>query len=261
MADMSRNAMIQRARLAESAERYDDMGKAMRDVTMCVDEDNTVIPLNKEERNLLSVAYKNIVGAKRSSWRVMSSIEQKATEKEELAHNYRQKIEAELKEVCQDVLSLLDSHLINPAINSIKDKSKEDIEEEVAEVPVFYLKMKGDYYRYLSEVAADEERLNVISNADQAYEKAYMYSTANLAATNPIQLGLALNFSVFHYEIQQSPNKACEMAKKAFDDAIAELDKLPEDKYKDSTLIMQLLRDNLTLWTADQNEEDPGDGQ
>lgn len=72
-----------------------------------------------------------------------------------------------------------------------------------------------------------------------------------LPPTHPIRLGLALNFSVFHYEIMGSPDKACQLAKQAFDDAIAELDNLSEDSYKDSTVIMQLLRDNLTLWTSD----------
>ena len=65
--------------------------------------------------------------------------------------------------------------------------------------------------------------------------------------THPIRLGLALNFSVFYYEILNSPERACHLAKQAFDDAIAELDSLNEDSYKDSTLIMQLLRDNLTV--------------
>jgi len=84
-----------------------------------------------------------------------------------------------------------------------------------------------------------------------------------LPPTNPVRLGLALNYSVFYYEILNSPERACHLAKQAFDDAIAELDTLSEESYKDSTLIMQLLRDNLTLWTADgptetaQGEEKP----
>jgi hypothetical protein len=76
-------------------------------------------------------------------------------------------------------------------------------------------------------------------------------ANTDLAPTHPIRLGLALNFSVFYYEIMGQPDQACELAKNAFDDAIAELDTLNEESYKDSTLIMQLLRDNLTLWTSD----------
>lgn len=85
----------------------------------------------------------------------------------------------------------------------------------------------------------------------KAYEDAQEIAKKGLAPTHPIRLGLALNFSVFHYEIKLSQEKACELAKTAFDEAIAELDQLSEDSYKDSTLIMQLLRDNLTLWTSE----------
>lgn len=79
-----------------------------------------------------------------------------------------------------------------------------------------------------------------------------------MTPTHPIRLGLALNFSVFYYEILNSPDRACHLAKQAFDDAIAELDSLSEESYRDSTLIMQLLRDNLTLWTSSDNAEAEG---
>ncbi|XP_038995997.1 14-3-3-like protein [Hibiscus syriacus] len=80
-------------------------------------------------------------------------------------------------------------------------------------------------------------------------------ATSELAPTHPIRLGLALNFSVFYYEILNSPDRACSLAKQAFDEAIAELDTLGEDSYKDSTLIMQLIRDNLALWTSDMQDD------
>jgi len=68
-------------------------------------------------------------------------------------------------------------------------------------------------------------------------------------------LGLALNFSVFHYECLNDPAKACHLAKAAFDDAIADIEHIEEEQYKDATTIMQLIRDNLTLWTSEINEE------
>lgn len=116
---------------------------------------------------------------------------------------------------------------------------------------VFYVLRKGDYCRYRAEFSTEEERKVAAEESLAAYKMASEYAEGDLAATHAIRLGLALNFSVFYYEILNSPQRACQLAKKAFDDAIAELDDLKEDSYKDSTLIMQLLRDNLTLWTSD----------
>lgn len=114
---------------------------------------------------------------------------------------------------------------------------------------------KGDYYRYLAEFASGQDRKDAADHSLDAYKAASDIATTELPPTHPIRLGLALNFSVFYYEIMSSPERACRLAKAAFDDAIAELDTLSEDSYKDSTLIMQLLRDNLTLWTSDMNTE------
>merc|ERR1712218_545658 len=121
---------------------------------------------------------------------------------------------------------------------------------------VFYYKMKGDYHRYLAEFQTGEARKESADKALESYQQASDIALADLPPTHPIRLGLALNFSVFYYEILNSPDRACNLAKQAFDDAIAELDTLSEESYKDSTLIMQLLRDNLTLWTSDQGEAD-----
>jgi len=113
--------------------------------------------------------------------------------------------------------------------------------------------MAGDYYRYLAEFRAEEGQ-----NAQKFYKQALDLAEENLHETHPTRLGLALNFSVCHYEILKQHKEACELAKKAFDDAIQKLDALDDTSYKDSTLIMQLLRDNLTLWTseAEANEEE-----
>merc|ERR1711974_333708 len=119
--------------------------------------------------------------------------------------------------------------------------------------------MKGDYYRYMAEFQTDDARKDSAENALVAYKAASEIANTDLPPTHPIRLGLALNFSVFYYEILNSPDRACHLAKQAFDDAIAELDTLSEESYEDSTLIMQLLRDNLTLWTSDTTGEGEND--
>merc|ERR1711920_524304 len=197
--------------------------------------------LTVEERNLLSVAYKNVIGSRRASWRVVTSIEQKGdAEKILIVNDYKSKIEDELVEICNDILGIIDESLIP---NSTSEEAK-----------VFYYKMKGDYHRYLSEFQTGGTRKESADKALESYQQASDIALADLPPTHPIRLGLALNFSVFYYEILNSPDRACNLAKQAFDDAIAELDTLSEESYKDSTLIMQLLRDNLTLWTSDQGE-------
>merc|ERR1711992_224623 len=123
------------------------------------------------------------------------------------------------------------------------------------ESKVFYQKMKADYYRYIAEFTDGDKKSKAAESARQAYQDAQNVAEKDLAVTHPIRLGLALNFSVFQYEVLNKPEDACKMARTAFEDAIAELDNVAEDSYKDSTLIMQLLRDNLTLWTSDQNED------
>jgi len=240
MGDKDKNVYF--AKLAEQAERYDEMADYMKAVGGAPGE------LTVEERNLLSVAYKNAVGSRRASWRIISSVEQKEQSKGNDANvghakAYRAKVEAELQGICDTILALLTDSLIPQA----KD----------AESKVFYHKMKGDYYRYIAEFTDGDKKSGAANSAKMAYDDA-MAAAGELAVTHPIRLGLALNFSVFHYEVLNNPDEACKMARTAFEDAIAELDNVSEESYKDSTLIMQLLRDNLTLWTSDQDADQQG---
>ena len=110
-------------------------------------------------------------------------------------------------------------------------------------------------FRYLAEVYREDKQKEAVQKAEESY-KAASEAATNLKTTHPIRLGLALNYSVFYYEIIENRDRACRLAKHAFDDAIADLDTLPPDIYKDSTLIMQLLRDNLTLWSSEEQEEE-----
>ncbi|CAL0329870.1 unnamed protein product [Lupinus luteus] len=235
-----RENFVYTAKLAEQAERYEEMVEAMKKVA------KLNVELTVEERNLLSVGYKNVVGARRASWRIFSSIEQKEETKGNDVNvkriiEYRKKVESELDKICSDIMTLIDEHLI-PSSPS-------------GEPSVFFYKMKGDYYRYLAEFKSGDDRKEAADHSMKAYQTAFATAEAELPSTHPIRLGLALNFSVFYYEILNSPERACHLAKQAFDEAISELDSLSEESYKDSTLIMQLLRDNLTLWTSDIPED------
>lgn len=156
MALSAREQNVYMAKLAEQAERYDEMVEFMEKVSE-TDE------LTVEERNLLSVAYKNVIGARRASWRIISSIEQKEESRGNEDHvtvikDYRSKIEAELSKICDGILKLLDSRLI-PSASSGDSK-------------VFYLKMKGDYHRYLAEFKTGGDRKEAAESTLTAYKSA-----------------------------------------------------------------------------------------
>jgi len=103
---LSREELIYMAKISEQTERFEDMLDNMKQVVKTQQE------LSVEERNLLSVAYKNSVGSRRTAWRAISSIEQKEESKGSkyinLLKDYKKKIEGELSNLCNDILELLD---------------------------------------------------------------------------------------------------------------------------------------------------------
>ena len=236
----TREEHLYMAKICEQADRFQDMLFHMKAVCDMGQE------LSTEERNLLSVAYKNVVGNGRTAWRILSSLETKDENKSgphvDLLKQYKTKIETELNGLCKEIVDLLDAKLIK--------------DDQPAEPNIFYLKMKGDYYRYMSEYLSGSTHEAVGKKAHEAYEKASERANSELKTTHPIRLGLALNYSVFFYEVLNDPSKACQLAKQAFDDAIADIEQIEEDQYKDSTTIMQLIRDNLTLWTTELEDRD-----
>lgn len=227
------------------------MASAMKKVTEAAQE------LTKEERNLLSVAYNF---TRQLAWRVVSSIEIKPSPdlsilfrqpiSEDMAKEYREKVEKELQEICPDVLGLLDKQLIAKASN--------------AESKVLYLTMKGDYYRHLadssllSKVFSDSPtsafataKAEVVGESEKAYYAALVIAREQMQPTHPIRLGLALSVSIFFDEIMHLRVKARALARQALCYAIAGLcDNNNEDSYEDTKLIVQLLQDNITLWSV-----------
>lgn len=246
------------ARIAEVGERYEDMCNLMKRLVIWAKKND--MELTVEERNLLSVAYKNIIMPRREAWRRLDYSEKDGdhqSKMEPFVKQFKANIKTELNLVCTEVIDTLKQYLI-------KDNSfMQDVDDaNVVQTQVFYLKMLGDYWRYQAEFLVDDQSAleQAKNEADENYGLAMALSTSSnsqgaekLKPTDPIRLGLALNYSVCYYEILGKKEEACNLAKDAFDRAIQQLDTLDETDYKDSTLIMQLLRDNLTLWTSDNN--------
>ena len=121
------------------------------------------------------------------------------------------------------------------------------------EAKAFFVKMVGDYYRYIAENAKDAKLEEVKNNALKAYDEA---NAISLPPCNPIKLGLALNFSVFHYEVMKNHSAACKLADESLQNALDKIDELEEDDFRDAKSIIELLKENLTLW----KEEEEGEG-
>lgn len=236
MESQDRWALVEKTKICQVAERWDDMAKIMKAVV------NSVTELRPAERNLLSLAYKNIVGAKRASWRVLSSIEKRVEgtqRKKQLSKEFRIKIESEITDCCSELLKILERTLNNT----------EDIESRI-----FYLKMRGDYYRYLAEVTRYDKHGDVYQLAKQAYEEALELAKENVSAAHPVRLGLLLNFSVFYHEILNLQGAAVDIARDGYNQAELDLVNVKVESYDDSALIIQLLKDNVALWTADEED-------
>jgi 14-3-3 protein epsilon len=230
------------AMLAEQCSRFEEMIQFLEDMLKARDKD-----LNSDERNLLSIAYKNSVTSRRTALRTVMAYEMKEKKKETSVflpyiQEYRKRIEDELTGSCKNVLNSIDDHLLK--------KAEDD------EAKVFYLKMKGDYNRYIAEYATGDLKQTVSEEALNAYKQASEYAK-NLSNIHPISLGLALNYSVFYYEVMNDHETACNIAKTTLDNANKELPNLDDDdeNNRDALSIINLLRENLEMWKIEAGDE------
>ena len=189
-----------------------------------------------EERNLLSVGFKNLIGSKRTAIRTIAAIEQnpKYSKFGEALKSYKNRIELDLFNQCLDI------------VNTVKDKCLKLAVEH--ESKAFFLKMVGDYYRYVAESASPDRLEEVKSGALDYYNQASALANKDLGACNPIRLGLALNFSVFHFEVMSDQKKACELGETALQNALEKIDECDEETFRDAKSIIELLKENLSLW-------------
>merc|ERR1712176_507525 len=224
------------ARVAEQAERFEDMVNYLAAVL-----DTKGGEVTADERNLLSVAFKNLISSKRAACRTIAAIEQnpKYAKFSEALAQYKGGIEEQLTNDCKKIITMIQEKVLAKQCEG--------------EPKAFFVKMVGDYYRYISENAKDQLLEDVKQKALEAYQQA---NEITLPPCNPIKLGFALNFSVFHYEVMKNHKAACELADQALQDALEKIDELQEDAFRDAKSIIELLKENLTLWKEEEEGDD-----
>ena len=225
------------ARVAEQAERFEDMVSFLKEaINAKSGEDFTI-----DERNLLSVGFKNLIGSQRGAIRTIGAIEQnpKYQKFSDALSQYKTKIEKELYDQCLVIVNIVKEKCL--------DLAKED------ESKAFFFKMMGDYYRYVAESARENTLEEVKAGALDGYEQANKLSQS-LNPCNPIRLGLALNFSVFYYEVMNNHKKACELGESALTEALEKIDDVDEETFRDAKSIIELLKENLSLWKEEEGE-------
>ena len=200
--------------------------------------------LSNDERNLLSVAFKNLISSQRSGIRTISSIQQNSKYEKyaSVLQTYKTKIEENLFSNCDSIIAIIKNDVLTKA--------------EEAEAKAFFLKMIGDYCRYIAENAKGDRLEKCKEEALSSYKSSTELAISDLGACNAIRLGLALNFSVFHYEVLSDVKKAVELGEKALQDALDALDDCDEETFRNAQSIIELLKENLSLWKEEDGQVD-----
>jgi len=229
------------AMLAEQCSRYEDMMSFLEDMVKTKTED-----LSSDERNLLSIAYKNTISLDRQAIRTLLAYESKEAKKAESPYleyirEYKTKVQKELEDLCNKINQTIDSSLLPKATTD--------------EAKVFYHKMKGDYDRYIAE-NVDGDIKKKYSDLGLAAYNAALEAAKSIDYKNPIKLGLALNLSVFYYEVVGNKEQACKLAQETLDkskEALTGADE-EEDEVKDAMSIVNLLQENLSMWNSETDD-------
>ena len=226
------------AMLAEQCTRFEDMMEFLEEMVKTKKED-----LSSDERNLLSIAYKNTISLRRQAIRTLLAYEMKEKKKENSSYlsfivEYKKRVENELIELCQRIIGNIEKNLLTKATDN--------------EAKVFYHKMTADYYRYMAENVEGDQKKTFGENSLKSYNLASS-EAKQLTIGNPIRLGLALNFSVFYFEVMNDQKMACDIAKETLDLAKKDLGNVDEDdeEHKDAFSIINLLQENLNMWTSE----------
>jgi 14-3-3 protein epsilon len=220
--------------LLDQTDRYPDMVHLMKRV---IASDPV---LNADQRNLLSVAYKNIITGRRNGLRYLSGLLERDDTKsseQRIAQvvTFQKAIVAELDQYCHELIGLVDSALLPASTDP--------------EARVYYLKLKADYWRYISENKQGDEKAGAAQQAGEAYEAALAIASADIPPYTPTSLGLVLNYAVYLYEIGGKKQEAIDLAKKTHEECALTIGNNTKEAYTEATGILQLLNENVSIWS------------
>ena len=202
--------------------------------------------LEKEECDIISTGFKNMISEKRSSWFTLQSMELKEKKKKKNTlkeiKEIKNHIESEIRETCKELQDLVDKELL--------PKNEED------EVLVFLYKLKADYFRYICEFAEGNELLDNLIKAEEFYKKAYEIADKKLPIINCNRVSVALNYAIFLYETKKDKKNGFDIAQNTFKESMKFIEDLEKPKYRDTLLIIQLLKENIIFWNSEMGEEE-----
>ena len=202
--------------------------------------------IEKEECDIISTGFKNMISDKRTSWFTLSSMEHKEKKKKRNTvkeiKEIKNHIENEIRETCKELQDLIDKELL--------PKNEED------EILVFLYKLKADYFRYICEFAEGNEYQDNLIKAEEYYKKAYEIADKKLPIINCNRVSVALNYAIFLYETKKDKKSGFDIAQNTFKESMKFIDDLEKPKYRDTLLIIQLLKENIIFWNSEMGDEE-----
>ena len=202
--------------------------------------------IEKEECDIISTGFKNMISDKRASWFTLNSMEHKEKKKKRNTvkeiKEIKNHIENEIRETCKELQDLIDKELL--------PKNEED------EILVFLYKLKADYFRYICEFAEGNEYQDNLIKAEEYYKKAYEIADKKLPIINCNRVSVALNYAIFLYETKKDKKSGFDIAQNTFKESMKFIEDLEKPKYRDTLLIIQLLKENIIFWNSEMGDEE-----
>ena len=246
MSDVTLRKSLYLATILENAGKHEEAMKYMEEIAKSKKND-----LSIEEINLLTISFNNQITKKLNQIKILN----KVIAKDELTNskylktdtNIRDIIQRDINDICNKMINLCDNYLLNKT--------------EKNETKILYLKLRGQYYRYLSDVLENEQQKDANKNAINSFNEAFELID-NLSVTNPIRLGFILNYAIFQYEFLDDIDTALKIAKENFEIGINQLEKVNDNnEYKNASSILMLLKQNIDMWNNEKEKESQNQNQ